>query len=175
MIIDASTFQPWPSLSQLPPTPVLHDYKRINVEIPAGFEDLRAATRDAVLSEMTLRLVAAGKLDAGLTHAVAVALQRREDLGSTAVTNSVAIPHVRLDGIPSLLCVMGRSAHGIQYESGTRQRTHLLFLVLSSRSDIAEHLDCLAALSHAVRDREKMFQLIWERDPSKLRMLAGNL
>lgn len=187
MILDSSTFQPWPAISKLPAAsvapsapsapsvPCLHDYKRINVEIPPGFDDLRSVTRDDVLCEMTRLLVTTGKLAESLAKPVAIALQRREDLGSTVVTNSVAIPHIRLDGIPSLLCVMGRSVNGIQYEAVKGRRTHLLFLVMSSKWDIAVHLDCLAALSHAVRDREKMFQLICERDPSKLRALAKNI
>jgi len=147
----------------------------MEVIIPNGFETLMASDRDGILGEMIHLLVRCGRLAPESEIALVQALRRREEFGSTAVTNHVAIPHVRHDGVGNkLICALGRSNKGIHYDTGVGNRTHLFFLVLSSKEMIEYHLECLATITHLVRDEKLVLDMICEQSTRKLKnILAG--
>ena len=143
--------------------------------IPEGFDDLKAGDLNGVIDEMVRLLVKAGKIAPESEAKVAQALKHREQLGSTAVTKGVAIPHVRHDSVTNLVVALGRSKRGVNYEAEDRKHTHLFFLVLSSKEGAAEHLERLVQISHVVRDDKRMLEMMCEQDRTKLENMVKGL
>jgi PTS system fructose-specific IIA component/PTS system nitrogen regulatory IIA component len=147
----------------------------VDAIIPEGFDDLQASDLNGVIDEMVQLLVKAGKIPPENEGPVVQALKHREQLGSTAVTKGVAIPHVRHDSVQQLVCALGRSKRGVNYEAEDRKHTHLFFLVLSSKAAAAEHLERLVQISHAIRDDKKMLEMMCEQDCKKLEQMLKEL
>ena len=81
------------------------------------------------------------------------AIAQREQLGSTAIGNGVAIPHAKIDGIKQAMLVLGRSSEGVDFNSLDGGKTHLFFMLISPKEDIGTHLKILAKISHLIKDR----------------------
>jgi PTS system nitrogen regulatory IIA component len=108
---------------------------------------LRAGTRDSVLRELVK--VAEGSWQVYDPDALLNAIRQREDLGSTALTSGVAIPHPRRP-LPDTVqgesfIAMGRTAHGVPFNAADGSLTDLYFLVCCR--DATTHLRALARLS----------------------------
>jgi mannitol/fructose-specific phosphotransferase system IIA component (Ntr-type) len=83
-----------------------------------------------------------------------VQLLEREKLGSTAIGNGVALPHVRISVINKphiLICVVTK---GIDFEASDKRAVRIIFLLLTPDKDITLHLNLLAHISHIVKDTE---------------------
>jgi len=81
------------------------------------------------------------------------AIMARENLGSTAIGNGVAVPHAKIDGIKNTVLAFGRSAGGVDFSSLDGEKTHLFFMLISPKEDIGAHLKILAKISHLIKDR----------------------
>jgi PTS system nitrogen regulatory IIA component len=81
------------------------------------------------------------------------AILEREKLGSTAIGNGVAIPHVKIKGIEKPLLILGRSAEGVDFDALDGEKTYLFFMLISPQEEIGLHLKILAKISHLVRDK----------------------
>lgn len=93
--------------------------------------NLKAANRDAVLKE----LVARTGLGEKAQKILLVNLKQREELGSTGIGKSVAIPHCRSLLLNSLTLIMGRSKAGIEFESIDKKPAKLFFLIIAPPHD----------------------------------------
>jgi PTS system nitrogen regulatory IIA component len=115
--------------------------KRINL-------NLSATTRDDVLEEL-----------AGLLHlkpparkALLQTLQAREELGSTAVGDGIAIPHCRSLVVGEVLVAVGRSMRGISFRASDRKRVHLFFLIVAPPvGDPGDYLIVLGSVAQVAR------------------------
>lgn len=85
--------------------------------------NLKAANRDAVLKE----LVARTGLEEKAQKILLVNLKQREELGSTGIGKSVAIPHCRSLLLNSLTLIVGRSKAGVDFDSIDKKPTKLSF------------------------------------------------
>ncbi len=125
--------------------------------------DLLAVTRDGVLKELVGLVEDAGLLtDPG---AFLASLIGREDLLSTALGAGVAVPHAR--SVPDKLFLepaiaIGRSRHGVEFDSPDGKLTHLFFLICPP--DDAIHLRLLAKLAEVVREDALIRELMKARD-----------
>ncbi len=93
--------------------------------------NLKAANRDAVLKE----LVARTGLEEKAQKILLVNLKQREELGSTGIGKTVAIPHCRSLLLNSLTLIVGRSKTGIDFESIDKKPTKLFFLIIAPPHD----------------------------------------
>lgn len=93
-------------------------------------------------------------------------LRKREELGSTAIDNGVAIPHCKLDEIEKVVAAVGISRQGVNFNSVDHKPTHIFFLLVSPQKVIEEHLLALAAISHIARKKEAKESLINAKDSS---------
>ena len=75
--------------------------------------------------------------------------EEREALASTGVGSGVAIPHGRLEGVPSLLAAVGFSPGGIDFDSVDGQPVHIFVALLGPRN--LDHLKALARFSRMLR------------------------
>jgi PTS system nitrogen regulatory IIA component len=115
--------------------------KRINL-------DLSATTRDEALEE----LVGLLHLKPPARKALLKTLQAREELGSTAVGDGVAIPHCRSLVVGEVLVAVGRSLRGISFRASDKRRVRLFFLIVAPPlGDPGEYLIVLGSVAQAAR------------------------
>jgi PTS system nitrogen regulatory IIA component len=79
-------------------------------------------------------------------------LEEREQLGSTAIGDGIAIPHGKLDNMDRLVGVLGRSTTGLSFDSLDGKATHLVFMLVAPSNSAGIHLKALARLSRLFRD-----------------------
>jgi PTS system nitrogen regulatory IIA component len=81
-------------------------------------------------------------------------LLEREELGSTAIGEGIAIPHGKLPGITNVVAVFGRSSRGIDFDSLDGSPTRLFFLLVAPEDSAGIHLKALARISRLLKDRD---------------------
>ena len=120
--------------------------------------DLSGGSKREILSEMAGALA---KAEPGIAeerlHAV---LMEREDLQSTGIGESVAIPHGKLPGLSRLLASFARSRAGVDFASIDGQPTQLFFLLVVPENSGGQHLKALARISRFFRDGEFRTRLL---------------
>ena len=143
--------------------------------IPEGgiCEELKATGKEEVIREMVALLAAAGRLQESIQKKVVKALMDREELGSTGIGASVAVPHAKHDAISDLVCAFGRSRKGINFDALDGEPVHIVFLLLSSKNASAAHLEALAFISRLVRDENFVRLLREAKDGGELRELLA--
>ena len=120
--------------------------------------DLAGGSKQEILAEMAGALA---KAEPGIAeerlHAV---LMEREELQSTGIGESVAIPHGKLPGLSRLLASFARSRTGVDFASIDGQPTQLFFLLVVPENSGGQHLKALARISRFFRDGEFRTRLL---------------
>jgi len=103
-------------------------------------------------------------------------LSERERLGSTAIGDSIAIPHGKLPGVMKIVGAFGRHPTGVDFESLDGNPTQLFFLLVAPENSASLHLKALARVSRLLKsesfrrklidaaDATRIFRLIKEED-----------
>ncbi len=136
--------------------------------------NLGASNKPGVLRELVgLILRVEPQLD---PNVLVETLDRREKLQSTGIGNGVAIPHGRTDCIDRIIACVGRSTHGVDFQSLDGQPTQLFFTLFVPEAAQGAHLKALARLSRLLKndetrqklldasDAEAMYRIIEEED-----------
>ncbi len=89
-------------------------------------------------------------------------LIQREELGSTAIGEGVAIPHCKMKGIRDPVVMLAVSEKGVNFYSIDGKPSHLFFLVVSSPDNPSLNLQILAAIAHLVRKANSLQKKILE-------------
>ena len=128
--------------------------------------NLKGGTKEEVLTELVSALKNAGLVqDVG--QAVGVILER-EKLGSTGIGDGVAIPHGKMKGLNSILCVFGRSKEGIDFDAVDGKPVNIFFLLLAPEDSAGLHIQMLSRISRILRDPSFRKRLIEEGDDKDL-------
>jgi mannitol/fructose-specific phosphotransferase system IIA component (Ntr-type) len=114
-------------------------------------DSLEARDKKGALKELVEVLKASRKPAPFKGPEVLEALLKREGIGSTGMGSGVAVPHAKLDGVPSLMGAFGRHKAGLDYGAVDGEKVHLVFLIVSPPSEANAHLDALKRISAAVR------------------------
>lgn len=69
----------------------------------------------------------------------------REYKGSTAMENSIAIPHAKVEGLDKAAVVIGVSRIGIDF--GAEEKSKVFFLVLAPADKPSEHIQLLSSIA----------------------------
>jgi PTS system nitrogen regulatory IIA component len=120
--------------------------------------DLRATSKREALEELA-GVLAALHPEIDRARLVEVLLDR-EELGSTAIGEGIAIPHGKLPGVSSVLAAFGRSREGIDFDSLDGGLTRLFFLLVAPEDSAGIHLKALARVSRLLKDvgfRDRLF------------------
>lgn len=82
----------------------------------------------------------------------------RERLGSTAIGNGGAVPHVRVKELQKPLCALVRLCEPIQYDARRDEggAVHTLFFLIAPEKANAAHLSLLAVFSEMLLDEDFM-------------------
>lgn len=111
---------------------------------------LHANTRRAAIQE----LVSAACPSAGLScEIVEAAVMAREETMHTGIGQGVAVPHARLDNLPSPVVAVGLSEAGVDFDAPDGEPAHIIFLILTANRDDGAQLELLAAIGTTFRHR----------------------
>lgn len=106
---------------------------------------LEARDREGVLREMTARLEARHAFVAG--DGLLEKLLKREDMGTTAIGQGVAIPHCRTKNVKTPILVLGLSREGVPFGSVDGEPAHVFFLLVSPQDNPNAGLRLLASIA----------------------------
>ena len=112
-------------------------------------EDLKSGNREGVLKEMVSFLKKRKKI--AKEKELFEKLLQREELGSTAIGEAVAIPHCKIKGIKNPLVMLALSKKSVDFQSLDGKPSNIFFLVVSSPENPSLNLQILAAIAHLVR------------------------
>jgi len=105
------------------------------------------------LKELLDTLIRLRKVSTGSRDAILSGLLARERLGSTAIGQGVAIPHVRSNLVKKPLIVIGLSVAGLDFDSLDGDLVHVIFLIITPKELEGLHLKLLATISKLLRDK----------------------
>ncbi|MFO7982907.1 MAG: PTS sugar transporter subunit IIA [Desulfuromonadales bacterium] len=129
-------------------------------------DDLQATGKKEVLEELTDSIMA---VEEGLDRSELIrVLQERENLGSTGIGDSVAIPHGKLREIDHLLLSFGRSRGGVDFDSMDGKPAHLFFLLIAPEESVGIHLKTLARISKLLKDSRVRNKLMEASDSEEI-------
>jgi len=113
--------------------------------------DLKGKDKPRIIAELAELLVKSGK--AKNKKALTDRLIERENLGSTAIGNGVAIPHAKIEAVKEPTLAFGRSSEGVDFNSLDGEKTYIFFMLVSAKEDVGAHLKILAKISHLIKDK----------------------
>lgn len=99
-------------------------------------------------------VVARGLLAANRRDEVQAALMEREQQVSTAIGNSVAVPHAYTDAFREPVVVFVRLAHPLNLGAPDGVPVHFVFVLLGPTGAETQHLDTLANIARLMSDDE---------------------
>ena len=135
--------------------------------------DLAAENKTGVIRELAGAVAPSANAD---PDTIASVLMERESLGSTGIGGGIAIPHGKLNGVPSVTVGFGLSRKGIDYDSLDGRPVHIFFLLLTPENSTGGHLKVLAQISKLLKmdqfkDRlrsaesvDAIYEIIMEQD-----------
>jgi mannitol/fructose-specific phosphotransferase system IIA component (Ntr-type) len=135
------------------------DRLRNAFEQSAFLLDLDAQDLGEVFRQAVLGLVAKGLIPPEQAAAVEAELLRRENIVSTAIGNSVAIPHAYLDSLAVPVIFFVRLKRGINMGAPDSRPTRYLFILVGPTGRASEHLDTLTEIARGMSDKEFRYDL----------------
>ncbi len=107
--------------------------------------------------------------NSGCSPDVAVQMEKREKVLSTAVGNHIAVPHVKSDSIDKINVALGVSRQGIEWNAIDNQPVHLVFTVTAPLRLNRDYLHLLADIVRNFNDVELVRRLAAIEDQAELR------
>jgi len=120
--------------------------------------ELESQDREGVLREMVDFLKSKNKISK--YKELCEKLVQRENLGSTAIGEGVAIPHCKMKGVKNPIVLLAISKKGVNFYSLDGKPSHIFFLVVSSPDNPSLNLQILAAIAHLVRKSNSLLKKI---------------
>ena len=111
---------------------------------------LKADNKSQLLHEMSIKLGHHENIDA---QVVEDAMIEREKLGSTGYGAGVAFPHARIEGAKRVKAYFAKLSNPVEFDAVDGLGVDLIFMLVSPEDSGADHLEALAALSKAMRNK----------------------
>jgi Kef-type K+ transport system membrane component KefB/mannitol/fructose-specific phosphotransferase system IIA component (Ntr-type) len=93
---------------------------------------------------------------------------RREATMSTGIGRGVAVPHARMINLEEPLAVAGLFRSGLDFDAPDGEPVHLVFLILTPRSDAGAQVQILASIARLLRDPQVRQEALSARTPTAL-------
>jgi Kef-type K+ transport system membrane component KefB/mannitol/fructose-specific phosphotransferase system IIA component (Ntr-type) len=106
-----------------------------------------------------LREMLSPVFDAETARTLADTLEASEERFSTEIVPGIALPHMRLPGLPRPVLVLGVSRDGVSLPHGHRP-VRLLFVLVSPAERAEEHLRSLARIATLLADHDETGRLL---------------
>lgn len=115
--------------------------------------DLKATNKKDIISELIGLLIDSDVIDKKNKSKVFDIIMAREELGSTAIGQGIAIPHAKFEGVEKLTASLGISRQGINFDSLDGEPAHIFFLLIAPIDSAGPHLKALARISRLLKDK----------------------
>ena len=112
--------------------------------------DLPDTSKRDVFETLITRLADAGRLPREEVGSVVEALLQREELGSTAIGDGIAIPHVVHGAVSELSMTIGYAPEGLNFASLDGRKVHTVILTIGPESHPDAHQQLLKEISRAL-------------------------
>jgi len=113
---------------------------------------LTATTKEGVIREIVDSLKATGYFQGGEADDIVRAILKREQLGSTGIGRSIAIPHTKHPGVDRLVGTVAISPAGVNFDSIDGEPVHVVVLLVSPQDRPGDHLRALENVVRNMRD-----------------------
>jgi len=113
---------------------------------------LTATTKEGVIREIVESLRATGYFQGGEADDIVRAILKREQLGSTGIGRSIAIPHTKHAGVDRLIGTVALSQAGVNFDSIDGEPVHVFVLLVSPQDRPGDHLRALENVVRNMRD-----------------------
>jgi Kef-type K+ transport system membrane component KefB/mannitol/fructose-specific phosphotransferase system IIA component (Ntr-type) len=123
---------------------------------------LAARNRDEAIGQMCE--IAARVIENQPASSIQEAVRKRETEMSTALDNSVAVPHARLAGTERPVVIFARLAKGIDWNAQDGLPVEHVFLVLTPEADASSQLQILRGIASTVGKSEVRQQIARQTD-----------
>jgi PTS system nitrogen regulatory IIA component len=130
------------------------------------FQAFEASSKKQLLLDLSAR---AGDLTGVDAHTIYETLLQRERLGSTGLGRGIAVPHVKLPAMSSIVCLFARLKQPIDFESLDGEPVDLVFVLLAPEHASGDHLKALARISRLVREPAALDRLRTAPDLASLK------
>lgn len=115
---------------------------------------LTAKDQKGILEELLTLLEKANKIESKNKQKLLNVLLKREELGSTAIGNGIAIPHGKTDLVDDIVAAFGISKDGVEFNALDGEKVHIFFLQLAPNELVGQYLKGLAKVSRLLRDKQ---------------------
>ena len=113
--------------------------------------DIKSSAKPDVLKEFVTLVLS--KEDKQVREEIVQALLDREKLGSTGIGSGVAVPHAKSSRVTGMVCALGISKKGIDFEALDHTPVFIVFLLVAPPNSQSEHLNILALIVRLLKDR----------------------
>lgn len=130
--------------------------------------DLEGTTKDEVLKE----LIGLLKIDEKSEAMLFKMLKRRENLGSTGIGRSIAIPHCRSLVVSRLRVAFGRKAEGLDFKAIDDKPVKFCFLIVAPPLEVSnQYLPVLGKIAQFSKEPDVPERLLQIETPAEFMAL----
>jgi len=97
------------------------------------------------------------------------AIAGREEMGSTAISSRIAIPHCRLDGIDDFVLGIYIANEGVKFDAIDKKDTFIFVFIIAPVNKQKEHVRLLSFISQYLRKDENISKMINAKDTENIR------
>lgn len=113
--------------------------------------ELKATTKEAAIREIIASLREAGRIPTEHEEAIAAAIMKREELGSTGIGRGVAVPHTKHASVNGMVATVALSSAGLEFASLDGEDVHIVFLLISPPDRPGDHLRALETITRHLK------------------------
>ncbi len=132
------------------------------------FPDLHGEDKSGILLSLSCELEKLGAVPS--SEELYRKLLEREELGSTAVGQGVAIPHCKLSELDKVVMAVGLVPEGVALETPDSEPVRVFFLLASPEASPSAHLQGLATISKWLKNGDNVDRI--QRATSKEDLFA---
>jgi len=130
--------------------------------------DLEGTSKDEILKELIGLLHLDDKSEAMLFKM----LKRRENLGSTGIGRSIAIPHCRSLVVNKLRVAFGRKADGLDFKAIDEKPVRFFFLIVAPPLEVSnQYLPVLGKIAQFSKEADVPDRLLQIQSPAEFMKL----
>jgi PTS system nitrogen regulatory IIA component len=115
--------------------------------------ELQGTNKKEIIQELIGLLADGEVIDKKSKNKIFDVIMAREQLGSTAIGQGVAIPHAKFEGVDNLTASLGISKNGVDFDSLDGEPAYIFFLLVAPADSAGPHLKALARISRLLKDK----------------------
>jgi len=128
--------------------------------------DIKGRGKEEIIEQMVDLFLQTGVVESESTFLEAI--NKREEIESTAIGNGIAIPHGRSEGVKRLALVIGRSSNGVDFAALDGQPVYLIFMIAAPATARQEYLQTVAKVARLLRSKPQKEKLLEAKTAEEL-------